>query len=100
MAIEALDVRLGDQSAVAQIYSGAAKCYEAIAEQLSSASGQYFFGSHPSSIDALLYGHLALHISAPIAVPELRAAVSACSGLNQYYLLSELHRCLLAFSKV
>ena len=51
-------------------------CYEAIAAHLGSVEGDYFLGSKPSSIDALLYGHLALHLSAPTTAPELRAAVS------------------------
>ena len=32
-------------------------------------SGPYFLGSKPSSIDALLFGHLALHLTSP-AIPE------------------------------
>jgi len=58
-----------------QIYKRATDCYTAIVAQLSSADGGYLLGDRPSSADALLYGHLALHLTAPVASPELRKAV-------------------------
>ena len=59
-----------------QVYSGLAAAYAAIAERLSAADGNFFFGSKPSSLDALLFGHLAFHLAAPVSAPEIREQAS------------------------
>ena len=58
-----------------QIYASLADAYAAIAERLSGSEGDYFFGSQPSSLDALLFGHLAFHQAAPVSSPEIRHQV-------------------------
>jgi len=60
-----------------QIYASLADAYAAIAERLDGSEGGYFFGSKPSSLDALLYGHLAFHQAAPVTSPEIRHQVRA-----------------------
>lgn len=67
-----------------QVYAQAGECYKAIAAQLSNSSGDYLLGEEPSSADALLYGHLALHLGAPVTSPELRAAVGTLTTLLQF----------------
>lgn len=58
-----------------QIYSALATAYEAIAERLRGLDGNFFFGKKPSSLDALLFGHLAFHLAAPVSSPEIREQV-------------------------
>lgn len=58
-----------------QVYASLADAYAAIAERLSGSEGDYFFGSQPSSLDALLFGHLAFHQAAPVSSPEIRHQV-------------------------
>ena len=59
-----------------QIYRDAAAVYAALEQRLQSERGGiFFFGSKPSSLDALLYSHLSYHLSAPSSAPELRQAV-------------------------
>ena len=60
---------------VLQVYSRLASAYAAIAERLSAIEGNFFFGSKPSSLDALLFGHLAFHLAAPVSAPEIREQV-------------------------
>lgn len=65
----------------AQIYADAAAVYAALADHLKGTAGQgpYFFGARPSSLDAAIFAHLALHHCAPVSAPELRQ--KACSFL-------------------
>ena len=60
--------------ACTQIYADAAAVYAALADHLRGTAGKgaYFFGAQPSSLDAALFAHLALHHSAPVSAPELR----------------------------
>ena len=62
----------------AQVYAEAGAAYEALAARLgaSGRDGPFFFGSRPSSLDALLYSHLVIHMSTPISAPELHSAAS------------------------
>ncbi len=57
------------------MYTSLADAYAAIAERLNASDGDYFFGGKPSSLDALLYGHLAFHQAAPVTSPEIRHQV-------------------------
>ena len=60
-----------------QVYKDAAAAYRAIDQRLRAKQDGYFmFGSRPSSLDALLFSHLAFHQGAPVSAPELRQAVS------------------------
>ena len=61
-----------------QIYGDAAAAYAALDQRLlSEQGGIYFFGSKPSSLDALLFSHLSYQNGAPTSAPELRQAVGA-----------------------
>ena len=52
--------------------------YDALNERLQSErGGTFFFGSKPSSLDALLFSHLSYHRGAPSSAPELRQAVGS-----------------------
>ena len=60
-----------------QVYKDAGAAYKAIDQRLRAKRDGYFvFGSRPSSLDALLFSHLAFHQSAPVSAPELRQVVS------------------------
>ncbi|DBA69239.1 hypothetical protein WJX79_004648 [Trebouxia sp. C0005] len=67
-----------------QMYTSLADAYAAIAERLSASDGDYFFGGKPSSLDALLYGHLAFHQAAPVTSPEIRHQISQHPVLQKY----------------
>ena len=59
-----------------QVYKDAAAAYRAIDQRLrAKRDGDFIFGSRPSSLDALLFSHLAFHQGAPVSAPELRQAV-------------------------
>lgn len=59
-----------------QIYASLEAAYAALAERLNGSDGGYIFGAKPSSLDALLYGHLAFHQAAPVSSPEIQHQVS------------------------
>ena len=61
----------------AQVYKDAAAVYAALADHLraSASKGGFFFGGKPSSLDAAIFAHLALHHGAPVSAPELRQKV-------------------------
>ncbi|KAJ3292399.1 Metaxin-3 [Borealophlyctis nickersoniae] len=44
---------------VSEVYAMARQCYAALAAKLGTK--EYFFGSRPSTLDAVVFGHLALH---------------------------------------
>lgn len=58
-----------------QAYQGALQSLGAIADRLRASSGRFFFGDKPSSLDALLFGHLAFYKHSPVAAPALRDKV-------------------------
>jgi glutathione S-transferase len=58
-----------------QAYPAAADALAVLADRLRSSSGHFFFGSKPSSVDALLFGHLAFYKHSPIAAPTLQQKV-------------------------
>jgi glutathione S-transferase len=47
----------------------------AVADRLRASPGRFFFGDRPSSLDALLFGHLAFYRHSPVAAPVLRDKV-------------------------
>jgi len=67
-----------------RVYGDAAAAVAALADRLASSPGPFFFGDRPSSLDALLYAHLAFHRAAPVAAPELRAALEARPRVGAY----------------
>jgi len=42
----------------------------------------YFFGVHPSTIDAVIYGHLALLMKAPLVSTGLQNHLNSCENLK------------------
>ncbi len=59
-----------------QVYGEAAAVYAALDQRFQSErGGMFFFGSRPSSLDALLFSHLSYQLGAPSSAPELRQAV-------------------------
>lgn len=75
-----------------KVYADADSAYAALAAHLgeqrrastNSDAGNFFFGRQPSSLDALLFGHLAMHLSAPTSPPQLQQKVRAHPELVTY----------------
>ena len=67
-----------------RIYGDAAAAVAALADRLASSPGPFFFGARPCGLDAALYAHLAFHRAAPVAAPELRAALDARPRVGAY----------------
>jgi metaxin len=76
------------------VYQGAADALDALALRLetggsgSKGGGGFFFGSRPSTIDALLYACLAYVHAAPVVHPQLRQKLDGHRSLVAY-----LERC-------
>lgn len=49
----------------------------AVSDRLKASGGRYFFGSNPSSIDALIYGHMAYFRASAAVPPTLKDKVCA-----------------------
>lgn len=78
-----------------QIYGDAAAAYAALDQRLlSEQGGIYFFGSKPSSLDAVLFSHLSYQHGAPTSAPELRQAVGppVIDVLNLFIAWEKLHK--------
>jgi hypothetical protein len=58
-----------------QAYQGAVQTLGAVADRLRASSGRFFFGDKPTSLDAVLFGHLAFYKHSPVAAPVLRDKV-------------------------
>ena len=69
-----------------QVYQGAAEALDALATRLSPAAGggDFFFGSQPTSLDALLYSCLAYLRAAPVVHPCLRKKLEGHRVLGAY----------------
>jgi hypothetical protein len=67
-----------------RVYGDAAAAVAALADRLASSPGPFFFGARPCGLDAALYAHLAFHRAAPVAAPELRAALDARPRVGAY----------------
>lgn len=61
--------------APAQVYPAAVEALSAVADKLRASSGPYLLGPKPSSLDAMLFGHLAFYKHSAIAAPTLRDKV-------------------------
>jgi len=57
-----------------QLYSMARKCYAALSAKLGQQT--YFFGEHPTTLDAVVFGHLAVQYLFPLPVHKLKALIS------------------------
>jgi glutathione S-transferase len=70
------------------VYPAAVEALSAVADKLRASSGPYLLGPKPSSLDALLFGHLAFYKHSAIAAPTLRDkvrrdGVSGCTFSQQ-----------------
>ncbi|KAF8054985.1 MTX1 [Scenedesmus sp. PABB004] len=65
-------------------YQGAVEALSALADRLRASPGRFFFGDRPSSLDALLFGHLAFYRHSPVAAPVLREKVGGLLVLVRY----------------
>lgn len=52
----------------------------AVADHLRASSTRFFFGPKPTSLDALLFGHLAFYRYSPAAAPVLQSQVGAAAA--------------------
>lgn len=79
-------------SACLQVYGDAAAVYAALDQRLQSErGGMFFFGSKPSSLDALLFSHLSYHLGAPSSAPELRQSVGSPVPVPCLHLVHSFH---------
>ncbi|PRW33295.1 metaxin 1 [Chlorella sorokiniana] len=69
-----------------QVYAGATEALDALAQRLGAAApgGQFFFGSQPSTLDALLFGCLSFLRSSPAVHPQLAAKLQSTPVLGAY----------------
>ncbi len=58
-----------------QAYTEAVEALGALSDRLKGSGGPFLFGSKPSSLDALLFGHVAFYLHSPIAAPVLKTKV-------------------------
>jgi len=64
------------------VYKRAEECLSVLARRLGD--DLYFFGKSPSSLDALVYGHLAPLLKAPLPNPTLQNHLKACVNLVSF----------------
>ncbi|XP_043277962.1 metaxin-1 isoform X2 [Venturia canescens] len=62
-----------------KVYSEAQKCITLLSVRLGESD--FFFGSRPTSFDALVYGYLAPLLKAPLPNPALQNHLKACTNL-------------------
>ncbi|CAD7702762.1 unnamed protein product [Ostreobium quekettii] len=69
-----------------KIFEEAVAAIESIADFIEGqqSKGSYCFGDQPSSLDALMYGHLQYYRMAPVAAPILQRKVTANASLLRY----------------
>lgn len=61
------------------MYSEAQECLTTLSTRLGT--NEFFFGSHPSSLDAIVYSHLAPLLKAPFPNPALQNHLKGCTNL-------------------
>ena len=65
-----------------QIYAEAEKCLTTLSVRLGDQD--FFFGSHPTSFDAVVYAYLAPLLKAPFPKPVLQNYLKACTNLVKF----------------
>eukprot|EP00879_Flechtneria_rotunda_P024654 GHRR01026154.1.p1 GENE.GHRR01026154.1~~GHRR01026154.1.p1 ORF type:complete len:175 (+),score=86.76 GHRR01026154.1:903-1427(+) len=65
-------------------YQAAVDTLYALADRLRASPGRFFFGPTPSSLDALLFGHLIFYRHSSVAAPVLRDKVDQLQVLARY----------------
>lgn len=68
----------------ATVYADATAVLQSVADKLRVLGGPFFFGAKPTSLDALLFGHLAFYKLSPVAGPVLGGAVRNQLVLSTY----------------
>ncbi|KAI8477124.1 MAG: hypothetical protein J3K34DRAFT_399456 [Monoraphidium minutum] len=68
----------------AAAFADAAAALGALADRLRASGGRFFFGNKPSSLDALVFGHVAFYLHSPVAAPVLRSKVQAQPVLARF----------------
>lgn len=64
------------------VYSEAQKCLTLLSTRLGES--EFFFGSHPTSLDAVIYSYLAPLLKAPLPNPALQNHLKACTNLVKF----------------
>ncbi|EFJ52093.1 hypothetical protein VOLCADRAFT_120339 [Volvox carteri f. nagariensis] len=72
------------QTDMDQVYPRAMEVLDAVADHLRSTGAPFFFGSHPTSLDALLLGHLLFYRLSPASAPVLQDKVQSQRVLCEY----------------
>ncbi|GLC44359.1 hypothetical protein PLESTB_000477700 [Pleodorina starrii] len=67
-----------------QVYPAALEVLDAVSDRLRSGGGPYFFGPQPTSVDALLLGHLLFYRTSPAVAPVLQEKVQSQRVLCEY----------------
>lgn len=70
------------QSIETFVYGEAEKCLTALSTRLGDQ--EFFFGSHPTSLDATVYAYLAPLLKVPFPSPALQNYLKACSNLARF----------------
>jgi len=65
-----------------KVYKEAPRCYKALSVFLGGKP--FFFGDHPSSLDAIVFGHLSVHLSAQMPNNTLAKLVKEHSNLVNF----------------
>ncbi|XP_012272254.1 metaxin-1 isoform X2 [Orussus abietinus] len=65
-----------------EVYSEAQKCLTLLSTRLGES--HYFFGSAPTSLDAIIYSYLAPLLQAPVPNAALQNHLKACGNLTQF----------------
>ncbi|GFR41093.1 hypothetical protein Agub_g1737 [Astrephomene gubernaculifera] len=76
--------RLEQHADMEQVYSAAVEVLDALSDRLRSCSSTFFFGEQPTSLDALLAGHLLYYRSSPAVAPVLQEKVQSQPALCDY----------------
>lgn len=81
--VEVLYDQYDDPSAIeSYIYGEAEKCLTTLSIRLGDQ--EFFFGSHPTSFDAVVYAYLAPLLKAPFPKPVLQNYLKACTNLVKF----------------
>ncbi|XP_003701385.1 metaxin-1 isoform X1 [Megachile rotundata] len=80
---EALYAREDDMAAIEyKVYSEARKCLTMLSESLGDSN--YFFGSEPTELDAIVYSYLAPLLKVPLPNPALQNHLKDCKNLVSF----------------
>jgi len=65
-----------------EVYRQVECLYKSLSDCLGDS--EYFFGDSPSTLDAIVFGHLAIHLVAKLESPQLRALLLQQKNLAEY----------------